>query len=135
MKRFPIPPFTQESAAKKVQAAQDAWNSKDAVKVSHAYTPDCTWRNREDFIKGRSQIQDFLKDKWTKELKYKLKKELWSYTHNKIAVKFFYEWSDSTNQWYRSYGNELWEFDEDGYMKNREASINDIKIKESEKQL
>jgi len=135
MQRLPIPPFTFETATQKVQAAQDGWNSKDAVKVSTAYTQNSTWRNRGEFITGREDIQTFLTKKWNTELDYKLKKELWSYTDNKIAVKFVYEWHDSNNQWYRSYGNELWDFDKDGFMQNREASINDVKIEESQRQL
>lgn len=128
MQKLPIPPFTKESAILKVQMAEDGWNSKDPIKVSQAYTQDSQWRNRQEFIHGRDEIQDFLTKKWNKELDYKLKKELWSYTDNKIAVKFEYEWHDETNQWYRSYGNELWEFDDNGYMQRREASINDKKI-------
>ncbi len=135
MQRLPIPPFTFETATQKVQAAQDGWNSKDAVKVSGAYTKDSTWRNRGEFITGREDIQTFLTKKWNTEFDYKLKKELWSYTDNKIAVKFVYEWHDSNSQWYRSYGNELWDFDKDGFMQNREASINDVKIEESQRQL
>lgn len=135
MQRLPIPPFTKQSAKQKVQAAQDAWNSKDAKKVSMAYTQDSIWRNRTQFIKGRKEIQTFLTKKWEVELDYKLKKELWSYTDNKIAVKFEYECHDEEGQWYRSFGNELWEFDNDGYMQRREASINDIEIKESQRRL
>jgi len=135
MQRLPIPPFSKESAIQKVQAAQDGWNSKDATKVSLAYTKDSVWRNRAQFIQGREKIQEFLTKKWELELDYKLKKELWSYTDNKIAVKFEYECHDKEGQWYRSFGNELWEFDKDGYMQRREASINDIEIKESERRL
>ena len=135
MQRLPIPPFTYESATQKVLAAQNGWNSKDPIKVSMAYTQDSIWRNRTQFIQGREEIQEFLTKKWEMELDYKLKKELWSFTNNKIAVKFEYEWHDKSNQWYRSYGNELWDFDANGYMQRREASINDVKIKESQRQL
>jgi len=135
MQRLPIPPFTFETATQKVQAAENGWNTKDPVKVSEAYTPNSTWRNRSEFITGTDEIQTFLTKKWNTELEYKLTKELWSYTDNKIAVKFVYEWHDTNNQWYRSYGNELWEFDKDGFMQNREASINDVKIEESQRQL
>ena len=135
MQRLPVPPFTKESAIIKVQMAEDGWNSKDAIKVSQAYTQDSSWRNRDKFIQGRDEIQTFLTKKWEKELHYKLKKELWSYTDNKIAVKFEYEWHDENNQWYRSYGNELWDFDKDGFMQERYASINDTKIKEIHRRL
>lgn len=135
MQRLPIPPFTQETAIQKVQAAEDGWNSKDPEKVSMSYTEDSTWRNRAQFINGRQEIQSFLTQKWENELDYKLKKELWSYTDNKIAVKFEYEWHDKDGQWYRSYGNELWNFDEDGFMQERFATINDSKIEMSERQL
>jgi len=135
MQRLPLPPFTLESAKIKVQIAQDGWNTKDPQKVAMAYTKDSRWRNRDIFINGREEIEAFLTKKWDKEQEYKLKKELWSYTDNKIAVKFEYEWHDESGQWYRSYGNELWEFDEDGYMKNREASINDTEIMQSQRYL
>lgn len=134
-KRFPIPPFTLETALQKVQAAEDAWNSKDPVKVSLAYTEDTEWRNRTEFINGRAQVQQFLARKWARELGYKLKKELWGFRDNRMAVCFEYEWHDAAGQWYRSYGNELWEFDENGYMRQRFASINDAPIEASERRL
>jgi len=135
MQRLPLPPFTLQSAQEKVQMAQDGWNSKNPQKVAQAYSEDSKWRNRETFISGREEIEVFLTKKWEKEQDYKLKKELWSYTDNKIAVKFEYEWHDAQGQWFRSYGNELWEFDEDGYMKVREASINDTKIEVSQRRM
>lgn len=131
----PFPPFTLESASQKVQMAEDAWNSKDAERVSKAYSIDTEWRNRNEFINGRDEVLAFLKRKWAKELEYKLKKELWAYTENRIAVRFEYEWHDEAGQWYRSYGNENWEFDENGLMKKRFASINDVEINESERKL
>jgi len=134
-KRYPIPPFNLETAKQKVQAAEDAWNSKDPVRVSLAYTQDTEWRNRAEFINGRQEVQFFLERKWNKELDYKLKKELWAFLENKIAVRFEYEWRDDSGQWYRSYGNENWEFDENGYMQKRYASINDLPIFESERKL
>jgi len=134
-KRFPIPPFTTETALQKVQAAEDAWNTRDAERVSLAYTIDTEWRNRSEFINGRAEVVAFLKRKWAKELDYKLKKELWSFNDNRIAVRFEYEWRDDSGNWYRSYGNENWEFDEDGYMRKRYASINDVPIKESDRKL
>jgi uncharacterized protein len=133
--RHPLPPFTLESAIKKVQAAEDAWNSKDPERVSKAYTPDTEWRNRSEFINGRDQVQEFLKRKWEKELDYRLKKELWAFHENRIAVRFEYEWHDESGQWYRSYGNEMWEFDADGYMAKRFASINDVAINASDRKL
>ena len=132
-KRYPLPPFDLESAIKKVQAAEDAWNTRDPEKVSLAYTIDTEWRNRSEFLNGREEVKEFLKRKWAKELNYKLRKELWAYTANKIAVRFEYEWHDSSGQWFRSYGNENWEFDENGYMKKRFASINDVSITEAER--
>jgi len=135
IKKFPIPPFDLDSALKKVKAAEDAWNTKDPEKVVLAYTPDSEWRNRSEFINGRSEIKLFLEKKWLKELDYKLKKELWAFTGNRIAVRFEYEWHDEKGQWYRSYGNENWEFDENGFMRKRYASINDISIKENERKL
>ena len=135
MQRLPLPPFTFESAKLKVQIAEDGWNTKNPEKVAMAYTEDSKWRNRDSFINGRDEIEEFLTKKWNKEIEYKLKKELWSYTDNKIAVKFEYEWHDEKGQWYRSYGNELWEFDKDGYMKSREASINDYEILSSQRRL
>ena len=132
-KRFPLPPFTFETATQKVQAAEDAWNTGDPEKVSLAYTIDTEWRNRSEFLKGRLEVRQFLERKWAKELDYKLKKELWAFTGNKIAVRFEYEWHDEDGQWHRSYGNEMWEFDADGYMQKRYASINDMEIKEAER--
>lgn len=132
-KRFPLPPFTVETARQKVQAAEDAWNTRNPEKVSLAYTIDTEWRNRAEFLTGRDEVRRFLERKWAKELDYKLKKELWSFTDNKIAVRFEYEWHDAAGQWYRSYGNEMWEFDTDGYMQKRYASINDVAIKEEER--
>ena len=132
-KRHPIPPFTLETAKQKVQAAEDAWNSKDAERVSLAYTPDTEWRNRSEFIKGREDVKAFLIRKWDREQDYKLKKELWAFTENRIGVRFEYEWHDHSGQWFRSYGNEMWEFDENGYMDKRYASINDLAIKEVDK--
>lgn len=134
-KRHPLPPFTMETALQKVQAAEDAWNTKDPEKVSLAYTIDTEWRNRTDFINGREEVKAFLTRKWQKELDYKLKKELWGFRENRMAVRFEYEWHDATGQWFRSYGNENWEFDEDGYMRKRFASINDLAIQESERKL
>jgi hypothetical protein len=134
-RRPPLPPFTAESARQKVQLAEDAWNSKDPVRVSLAYTEDTLWRNRSQFIRGRGQVQAFLQGKWERELEYRLKKELWSFTDNRIAVRFEYEWHDAAGQWYRSYGNELWDFDENGLMRERYASINDAPIAESERRL
>ena len=132
-KRFPLPPFTMETALQKVQAAEDAWNTKDPEKVCMAYTIDTEWRNRTDFINGREEVKEFLKRKWAKELDYKLKKELWGFRENRMAVRFEYEWHNAEGQWYRSYGNELWEFDENGYMQKRFASINDLEIQEGER--
>lgn len=132
-KRFPIPPFTYETALQKVQAAEDAWNTRDPEKVCLAYTPDTEWRNRTEFINGRSAVKAFLKRKWEKELDYKLKKELWGFRENRMAVRFMYEWHDAEGQWFRSYGNEMWQFDENGYMVKRFASINDLPIKENER--
>jgi len=131
--RPPLPPFTAETAAKKVRAAEDAWNNRNPEKVSLAYTPDSQWRNRSEFLHGREEIQAFLERKWAKELDYRLIKELWAYTDNRIAVRFAYEWHDETGQWFRSYGNENWEFDDHGYMQVRRASINDLPIAESER--
>ena len=131
--RPPLSPFDEESARKKVRAAEDAWNNRDPVKVSMAYTPDSDWRNRNEFFSGRDAIQAFLERKWATELEYRLIKELWACTGNRIAVRFAYEWHDADGQWYRSYGNENWEFDDNGYMKVRRASINDLPIDESER--
>ncbi|WP_303922831.1 nuclear transport factor 2 family protein [Draconibacterium sediminis] len=134
-KRYPLPPFTMETALEKVQKAEDAWNSKDPVKVAQAYTIDSEWRNRTQFINGREEIVEFLTQKWEKEKNYKLKKELWGFRKNRIAVKFEYEFQDAENQWYRAYGNELWEFDENGLMQKRFASINDLMIDEKDRTL
>ena len=131
----PLPPFTLETATQKVQMAENAWNTKDPEKVCLAYTIDTEWRNRDTFINGREEVKKFLIEKWNKELDYKLKKELWAYTDNRIAVRFEYEWHNHAGQWYRSYGNENWEFDEHGFMKKRFASINDVAITESERKL
>lgn len=134
-KRAPFPPFTLESAKQKIQMAEDAWNSKDPERVSLAYTKDTEWRNRSEFINGREEVLAFLKRKWAKELDYKLKKELWCYHENRIAVRFEYEYKNAEGQWFRAYGNENWEFDENGYMAKRYASINDLEILESERKL
>ena len=131
----PLPPFNIETATQKVQLAEDAWNTQDPEKVSLAYTIDTEWRNRDLFINGREEVRAFLTAKWKKEFEYKLKKELWAFTDNKIAVRFEYEWHDSKGQWFRSYGNENWEFDENGFMKKRYASINDLAINESDRRL
>lgn len=131
--RPPLPPFTLESATQKVQAAEDAWNSRDPVRVSLAYTPDTEWRNRADFVNGREQVVEFLSRKWMRELDYRLKKQLWAFMDNRIAVRFEYEWHDDAGQWYRSHGNENWEFAENGLMQRRYASINDQPIKESDR--
>jgi nuclear transport factor 2 (NTF2) superfamily protein len=129
-KRPPLPPFTEETAKQKIQMAEDAWNSKDPERVSKAYTEDSEWRNRNMFIHGREEIKAFLIDKWSKELDYRLKKEYWANTVNRIAVRFEYEYHDSNGQWFRAYGNENWEFDENGLMAKRFASINDLAINE-----
>jgi len=129
----PLPPFDAETAARKVRMAEDAWNSRDPEKVSLAYTPDSTWRNRSEFLQGRDAIVKFLARKWSKELDYRLIKELWAIDGNRIAVRFAYEWHDASGHWYRSYGNENWEFDERGSMRRRIASINDLPITESER--
>ena len=133
--KLPLPPFNFASATQKVQMAEDAWNTKNPEKVSLAYTIDTEWRNRNLFINGREEVKSFLTAKWEKELEYKLKKELWAFTDNKIAVRFEYEWHDNNGQWYRSYGNENWEFDENGYMQKRYASINDLPIPETDRKL
>lgn len=134
-KKLPLPPFTEETAKQKVQAAEDAWNGKNADKVCLAYTEDSEWRNRNEFIHGREEIKSFLTHKWETELNYKLKKEYWAHTDNRIAVRFEYEYCNAENQWFRAYGNENWEFDENGLMKKRFASINDLKIDENDKRL
>ena len=131
--RPPLPPFTRESAIQKVRLAEDAWNSRDPEKVSLAYTPDSRWRNRAEFLTGRASIVAFLQRKWARELDYRLIKELWAFHENRIAVRFAYESHDDSGNWYRSYGNENWEFDDEGLMRVRLASINDLPIKESER--
>jgi nuclear transport factor 2 (NTF2) superfamily protein len=131
--RPPLPPFNQVTARQKVQAAEDAWNSRDPERVSLAYTEDTEWRNRSEFIHGRKQVVEFLRSKWKREFDYRLRKELWAYTENRIAVRFEYEWHDENGSWFRSYGNENWEFDEFGYMKRRFASINDVAILENDR--
>jgi uncharacterized protein len=133
MSRPPLPPYTIESAARKVRMAEDAWNSKDPARVALAYTVDSQWRNRSEFLSGREAIETFLKRKWARELDYRLIKELWACQDNRIAVRFAYEWHDEASQWYRSYGNENWEFDAEGLMRRRIASINDLPIAESER--
>ncbi|MBS0152720.1 MAG: nuclear transport factor 2 family protein [Nitrospira sp.] len=127
------PPFTNDTALAKVQAAEDAWNSRDPERVALAYTEDSEWRNRSEFFRGREAIRAFLTRKWEHELDYRLKKELWTFGGNRIAVRFEYEWHDMEGQWYRSYGNEMWEFDEEGLMTRRYASINDVPIQETER--
>jgi uncharacterized protein len=122
------PPFTMETATRKVQMAEDAWNSRDPERVALAYSLDSEWRNRTEFLRGRDAIKELLRRKWAKELDYRLKKTLWGFRENRIAVSFEYEWHDEAGQWYRSYGNELWEFDDDGLMRKRLASINDAPI-------
>ncbi|QDT99272.1 nuclear transport factor 2 family protein [Gimesia aquarii] len=129
----PVPPFTFESATQKVRMAEDAWNTRDAEKVSLAYTVETQWRNRAEMFAGRDAVQHFLTRKWQKELDYRLIKELWAFHENRIAVRFQYEWHDDSGQWYRAYGNEQWEFDESGLMRRREASINDVTIKETDR--
>jgi len=132
-KRLPLPPFSKEDAITKVRMAENGWNNKDAQKISMAYSADSVWRNRNVFLKGREEIVSFLETKYAKELEYKLCKELWAYTDNRIAVRFAYEWKDAQGQWWRSYGNENWEFDKNGLMKERHASINDLKINQDER--
>jgi nuclear transport factor 2 (NTF2) superfamily protein len=131
--RPPLPPFTAETAAAKVQAAEDGWNTRDPERVALAYTPDSVWRNRSEFLTGREEIERFLAAKWEREHEYALRKQLWAFTDDRIAVKFQYEWHDDEGQWWRSYGNELWEFDENGLMRRREASINDVAIEEADR--
>ena len=131
--RPPFPPFSAETAAQKVRMAEDAWNSREPERVSLAYTPDSVWRNRSEFLSGREEIVQFLKRKWSKELDYRLIKELWAFDGNRIAVRFAYEWHDDSGQWFRSYGNENWEFSDAGFMQRRMASINDLPIKETER--
>ncbi len=133
--RPPLPPFSEATARQKVLAAEAAWNTRDPDRVAAAYTEDSAWRNRGEFIVGREQIRAFLARKWERELDYVLRKDLWAFGPDRIAVRFQYEWHDAGGQWFRSYGNELWEFDEDGYMRRREASINDVAIAESERRI
>ena len=133
--RPPLPPFTLESATAKVRAAEDGWNSRDPEKVSLAYTVDSRWRNRAEFLSGREEIVTFLTRKWQHELEYRLVKELWGFKENRMAVRFCYEWHEAAGQWWRSYGNELWEFDESGLMRVRHASINDLAIDERQRLL
>ena len=135
MKKYPLPPFNEETALQKVQMAEDAWNSQDPIKVSKAYSENTEWRNRTSFLNGREEVQNFLADKWKNELHYKLKKELWGFRNNRIAVRFEYEFKNKEGQWFRAYGNENWEFDEDGLMQKRFASINDLEITESDRKL
>ncbi len=131
--RPPLPPFTEETAKQKIQMAEDAWNSKDPERVAKAYTVDSEWRNRNQFINGRDEIVAFLKKKWKKERQYKLRKEYWAHSGNRIAVRFEYEYHNARGQWFRAYGNENWEFDENGLMQRRFASINDLKIAEGDR--
>jgi nuclear transport factor 2 (NTF2) superfamily protein len=133
--RPPVPPFTEESARQKVQAAEDAWNSCDPERVSLAYTEDSVWRNRDEFFQGREAIREFLRRKWAREQEYRLKKELWCFSGNRISVRFEYESRDPGGQWWRSHGNEHWEFDDDGLMRRRDASINDYRIEEYERRV
>jgi uncharacterized protein len=131
----PVPPFTEETARQKVQAAEDAWNTRDPERVAQGYTADSAWRNRDEFISGRADIVAFLRRKWSTELDYALRKNLWDFHDNRIAVRFQYEWHDTDGQWWRSYGNELWEFDSEGLTRRREASINDVRIDEAERRI
>ena len=133
--KFPLPPFIMETALQKVQLAEDAWNSQDVERIAKAYTLDTEWRNRTEFIYGREEVILFLKRKWKNELHYRLKKELWGFRENRMAVRFEYEYQNQVGQWFRAYGNELWEFDENGLMAKRFASINDLKIEETERRL
>ena len=133
--RPPLPPFDEDSARRKVQAAEDAWNTRDPERVAGAYSEGSVWRNRDEFIIGRTEIIDFLRRKWARELDYSLRKDLWSFFGNRIAVRFQYESHDASGQWFRSYGNEMWEFDEEGYMIRREASINDVPIAEPDRRI
>ena len=133
MSRPPIPPFTAETAAMKVRGAEDAWNRRDPESVALAYSPDSRWRNRSEFVNGRAEIVAFLQRKWAKELEYRLIKELWAFEEDRLAVRFAYEWHDASGQWWRSYGNENWQFDAEGYMAVRHASINDLAISEADR--
>jgi nuclear transport factor 2 (NTF2) superfamily protein len=134
-RKLPVPPFSEATARAKVQAAEDAWNSCDPERVALAYSVDSVWRNRSDFIRGREEIEAFLRRKWERELDYRLRKSLWTFGERRIAVRFQYEWHDVAGEWHRSYGNELWEFDDDGLMRRREASINDLRIDESDRRI
>ncbi len=129
----PIPPFTRETATQKIRLAEDAWNSRDPERVSLVYTPDTLWRNRSEFLSGRPAVVEFLKRKWSREIDYRLIKELWAFSENRIAVRFAYEWRDDSGHWFRSYGNENWEFNEQGQMMRRFASINDLPISETDR--
>ncbi len=131
--RPPLPPFTPETAPQKARMAEDAWNSRDPDRVALAYTEDCRWRNRVEFIEGRTEIVAFLKRKWARELDYRLIKEIWGFRENRMAVRFAYEWRDDSGHWFRSYGNELWEFDPEGLMRRRVASINDLPIADADR--
>lgn len=131
--RPPVPPFSREDAITKVRAAEDAWNTRDPERVSLAYSPDSRWRNRSTFLRGREEIVAFLRQKWERELDYRLIKEMWAFGDDRIAVRFAYEWHDDSGNWYRSYGNENWEFDERGFMQRRFASINDLPIREADR--
>jgi nuclear transport factor 2 (NTF2) superfamily protein len=133
--RPPLPPFDAATALHKVRAAEAAWNSRDPQRVAAAYSPSSEWRNRDEFLQGREEIEAFLTRKWERELDYVLRKDLWAFSEDRIAVRFQYEWHDADGNWFRSYGNELWEFDADGYMRRREASINDVAIAESDRRL
>ena len=135
MTRPPLPPFTLETARQKVQGAEDAWNTRDPERVAGAYSVDTVWRNRDEFVEGREAVIAFLARKWERELDYALRKELWAFTDNRIAVHYQYESHDGSGQWWRSYGNELWEFAEDGLMRRRESSINDVAIDESQRRI
>ncbi len=131
----PVPPFTEETARQKVQAAEDAWNTRDPERVAGAYTEDSQWRNRDEFLDGREEIVAFLRRKWDREQDYALRKDLWAFTADRIAVRFQYESRDASGRWWRSYGNEQWEFDDEGYMRRREASINDVAIDEGDRRI
>lgn len=131
----PVPPFTEETARQKVQGAEDAWNTRDPERVAQSYTVDSVWRNRDEFVTGRDEIVEFLRRKWDRELDYALRKELWDFRDNRIAVRYQYESRDQDGQWWRSYGNELWEFADDGLMRRRESSINDVPIREDERRI
>lgn len=133
MSRPPLPPFTAETAGQKTRLAEDVWNSRDPARVALAYTPDSRWRNRAEYINGRAAIEAFLTRKWAKELEYRLIKEVWAYTDTRIAVRFVYEWRDDSGTWFRSCGNENWQFDAEGYMAERHASINDMPIREEDR--